>query len=275
MIADMATRLLVSICCFFPVLFAAKAHAAGCEANFERRGHFPDRHLYFSSVDIAGLTAGQAFDQIRKIFADMGIRITNEDRPASVLKAELPATLFTETQHITVRYGRLNDIGNVQMAQTVNPGVIMTGGIMRRQICMALNRLAGPIAPRAASLPKGALIQPISATELARKVQQARENPARIKTLFSGRQFRVTGLVERVSETHNGYAVEFEGISVPTTLVGNKENTTLRVVCYIPKARATSAAALYPNASGTLTGRFYRIENHSLMPEINLDDCGT
>ncbi len=113
----------------------------------------------------------------------------------------------------------------------------------------------------------------IESTELAQQIKTARDNPARINTVYHDQNYRLSGLITRIDETRKGYSVIFEGVSVDTGRLDLEPKTTLQIICHVPLANARSAAVLYPKQRGTLTGRFDRVENHSLLPTISLEEC--
>ncbi len=259
-------------------LTGINAKASQCEAHFASQGSYPSVRTYSSHVDIAGLTMSIAFYQLRIILKDSGMRVLEEDRNKGVVHAEIPAAPLFPDQPITLQFGSAAGVGRVQMINTVKSGVIVSRAQMDRQICAVLNRLTDAEGRRAGD-PPAQQVSParppaplaIDAADLAAQVVQARENPARIQSLFGGKSFRITGTVLQITETYRGYAVHFSGVPIQSSVDG--ERNAMLIVCYVPKARAQSAASLYPNQRGTLTGRFDRLENHTFLPEVALEDC--
>jgi hypothetical protein len=253
--------------------------AAQCEGRFVHVGAYPGLQQYSSRVDIPGLTMATAFSQLHTLFAENGMRVLSEDRRQGLIVGELPAALFFPAQPITAQYGSSAGIGTVQLINIIKNGVIATQANMRRQVCGILNRLTDAVgrrpddpAPKQVAVVRPPAPLPIESAELAREVALARENPARIKEQFGGKSFRVSGTVLQITDSYRGYSVHFAG--APVQGRGDDDATSMLVVCYVPKARANAAAALYPDQRGTLTGRFDRLENHSLLPEVALEDCG-
>lgn len=271
-------------------LTASPAVATMCDTNFEQRGTYPERRHYVSHVDIPGTTPAIAFGQLKTIFAETGIRVLSEDRAVGQIIAEMPARTLIPAQPVTVHYTEAEQVGRVELVWTVKEELIMSRRSMQRDICAVLGRLTdadgrvptepqprlafSPAVITAVPVVQGPAFIDIEASDLARQVSLARDNPARINASFGGKTYRVSGVVRRVAETYAGYDVQFDGIAIPTADSDYIRETRMQIVCHVPKAKIAAAAAVYPDQRGTLTGKFERLENHSLLPQISLGDCG-
>jgi hypothetical protein len=270
--------------------FAPASVAANCESEMSQQGSFPGARHYASRTSIAGLTRQIAFSQLPIIFADKNILVRTQDWTSGLITGATPASTFYPPQAVSAQFSEMNGIGTVKLDYSIKADVLMSKRTMTREICGALGRLTDASGRRATDLPTLPLAHsttprllasvaesapaPIEASSLAQRLLGIRNNPARIALQFGRKQLRVTGMVVSISEDYRGYAVRMEGLPFASNDLDVPDKNEMIIVCHVPQAQISAAAALTPNQRGTLTGRFDRLENHSRLPVISLEDCG-
>jgi hypothetical protein len=269
--------------------FASAAQAAGCESNFVKNGNFPFARHYSSQVSITGLTRQIAFSQLPIILADQHVQVRQSDPVTGIIIGEVPSAPFVPSQAITAQFSEAGGIGSVRLDYSIKPDVMMSTNNMTQEICGALGRLTDgsgrrPIESPArlsyAPVANGQMIapaplpEPIESRQFANQMLSIKDNPARIALNYAKKRFRVSGKVVSISEDYRGYAVRLEGVAFSSADEDIPSSNEMMVVCHVPLAQISAAAALTPNQRGTLVGRFDRLENHSRLPVISLEDCG-
>ncbi len=247
------------------------AFAATCEESFQKKGDFFNGTAFSARVQIEGGTIEQAFSQLRPILARDGIQTVSTDVSSGVMKAINPATAFQRALPIDV-FGTMDgSLLTVEMVFTLPSGVTAGRDTVRKHLCGALNQLLPKGKPTAAvPVQKDAPAVEIQATTLGTQVQQAADNPARLRLNFIGKIFRVTGKVVAIAEQGSSYAVSFDA-QPPTPNRAKPGQQPMTVVCSMAKNQDATVATLEMNQSATLIGRLQGFD--SKANAVQLQDC--
>ncbi len=247
--------------------FPSLAIAGPCEDSFDRRAKVFKSMQFSAQVEVPGMSVDSAFQQLRTVFPNYGIRVIREDRASGQLNAETAESIGTEGKPVDIFYSNAGNRGLVQMTYSRATNLLRKKTAIRTQMCAILNQLtaARPMMNGGAQ-PYGG--QPVIAgaitiesVQLAQQVNAARDNPARIRTLFSGNLYRMSGRILSITETKKGrYAVAFEG--------GNAS-----VTCQTASGQDRAIALLETGRRETLVGRFSKFDEKATPPAAVLEDC--
>jgi hypothetical protein len=260
------------------LLVSAPVHArAGtCEGNVAKSGSFLAGQQFRVQAKIPQLNIDDAFRQLRAIYAISNIKVVGEDQANGVLKAETRGNLLVLPQLIGASVREEGGSSTLRMTYDIKPAELVSGRWIARHMCSVLVQIRGgasaqTVAPRPAARDT---VTPIEASALARSVNAAAPNPAKLDVDFVGRRYQVSGRVLSILEARGGYAVWFEGLPPVDPSEPAWVRPQLAVKCFVPKQAAPSAAALTVSARGTLTGRFSRLDTDPRAPAVILQDCG-
>jgi hypothetical protein len=246
-----------------------------CLQNVARTGDLGSGYRFATQFRLPGLTSEHTFARLRAAFTTAGLRVMQEDRANGLMKAEIGATMFEPSRAVDILFSNDGTEGVVQMVQRYRPGIWVNNDLARRQLCWTLDQLrvtnvaVRPAMPNNAS--PGAIA--IESIQLAQQVRQASGNPARIKTLFVDRLYRVNGRILKIADNRGGYAVAFEAEPPVPDDEARRAWAQVAVTCQVDRAQATAAAALDLNRRGTLVGRFARYDDYRATPVVELEDC--
>jgi hypothetical protein len=252
------------------ICIPVNAHAAACAEGFAKTGNVLTGQQFSTQIMVPGLTVETAFQQLRTIFIEARIRVMQEDRANGLMKAEIGARPFVPPQTIDVFYANVGSAGRVQMIYTLRPGTATTSAAARKQMCDLLDRVT---APRSTSPERAENVTAITSIQLAQQILQIRDNPARLKTQFVDRLFRVHGRILKIAETQGGFAVAFEAEPPETGAAEGRSWAKIAVSCKVLSAQTKAVAKLDLNAGGVLIGRFTRFDDYRATPTIMLEDC--
>jgi hypothetical protein len=251
------------------------ARAEPCEGSVARSGSLFGGQQFRVEANIPQLSVVDAFRQLRAIYQISNIKVVGEDRAIGALKAELKGSLLEQPQMIDVFIREEGGVATLQMTYGIAPGELVISRSIAKHMCSVLTQIRGGVSVQSlgarASLRDTATS--IEATELARRVDAAASNPAKLDVDFVGRRFQVIGRVLSISEANAGYAVWFEGLPLPDANEPDWGRPRLAVKCMVPKQRANAAAGLTVKMRGVLVGRFLRLDTDPRAPAVILQDC--
>jgi hypothetical protein len=252
----------------FAILSAVASPACGatCDQSVVAGGNLLSGQNFSTQLRVPGLGVEGAFQQLGGILQKAGLQVRLDDRARGLMRAEAGAKLMEPARAIDILFSRDRDTGVIQMTQSYRPGILAIKGLARSQICAMLGAVRPP--NRALALPSRGAI-PIGSIQLATRVLQVRDNPARLRTEFANRFFRVSGRVIKIAEARGGFSVAFEADAEAAKNEGAWPRIAL--TCQIDQAQ--TAATLTPNQPATLIGRFARFDDYRATPTVLLEDC--
>jgi hypothetical protein len=260
---------------------SGSVQAATCQETVARSGTLLTGRQFATQLSLPGFTIDQVFRQIREALIRNGLRITSEDRATGTIAAAVGPTLLEPSRSVKAVVFKQGNDGRISMTERYPPGVMIGGSQARKNICATLDQVVinsgSSRQPRAITVepgtPRGGdTIAPIEAITLAREVQLAKDNPARLQTRFVDRLYRMSGRVLRIVETNTGFAVSFETDSPPEDDI-YRSWSRMAITCTVTKAQTATVAAIDVGTRATLIGRFARIDNYRATPTIYLEEC--
>ncbi len=251
------------------VSIGTPAMATTCEESFRKKGDFFNGAAYTAQIQIEGMSVEKAFSQLRPILARESIQTLSTDLELGIMKAENPATPFQRALPIDIFASTDNNLLTVEMVFTLPGGVGASKSTVQKHLCNALNQLLpkGTTTAAGATAVQAAPIE-VEAIALGQQVNEAADNPARLRVNFIGKTFKVSGNVLSIADRGGSYTVSFAGAS-PTT-----DGTTpapMTIACAMAPNQDIIVAALETNKPTTLLGRFQGFD--SATQTIKLQEC--
>ncbi len=252
------------------LLHAAPAFAGQCEDSFDRQAKILGHMQFSAQVELPGLTVASAFSQLRTILPTNGIRIVQENAGIGQINAETAESIGAKGQPVDIFFSNAAGRGLVHMTYSRKTNLLRGQDRFRDQMCAILNQLtvngvesqrlqngAAPI-----RIVKGAIN--VDSIQLSQQVRATADNPARLRALFEGHDYAVTGRIAGITEPKKRhYVVAFEG-------------DRMDVLCKTGKKQDRAVALFEVGRRETLVGKFKGYDDGGKKgtgPAIVLEDC--